>query len=157
MDERPLPVPTEMTGYPRMSFWAAISASDTDFVVEITDVSVDEASGRLQSLQVTRGYLNAMRYFSRTDPQPLAPGKPYRFELELCPTSYVFAAGHRIRVTVQGSAIDPSAPMPVVTLPAIVGLDPALLATPQGPGLSSQARVSACSRTRSTRLLSTCR
>lgn len=137
----PLPVAIEMTGYPRISFWAAISTIDTDFVVEITDVSVEEVSGRVQSLQVTRGYLNAMRHFSRTDPQPLVPGKPYRFELELCPTSYVFAAGHRIRVTLQGSAIDPVArPAPVFApIPALAGVDPALLAIPQGPGLSDHA------------------
>lgn len=135
----PLPAATEMTGYPRIAFWAAASATDTDFVVEITDVSIDELSGHLQSLQVTRGYLNAMCYFSRTEPQPLVVGKPYRFELELCPTSYVFAAGHRIRVTLQGSAIDPLAKPQVVTIPTMAGVDPALLAIPHGPGLSSQA------------------
>lgn len=137
-----LSVATEMTGYPRLSFWAAISAADTDFVVEITDVSVDQGSGRLQSLQVTRGYVNAMRHFSRTDPQPLIPGKPYHFQLELCPSSYVFAAGHRIRVTLQGSAIDPSARTPTASIPIPVGVDPAFLAIPHGPGLSSHgARV----------------
>lgn len=100
--------PIEVTGYPRLSFWARLSAPDTDFVVEITDVSSD-ARGRLRSLQVTRGYLNAMRHFSREHPQPLVPGQPYRFEIELYPTSYVFRAGHFIRVTLQGSAIDPLA------------------------------------------------
>jgi uncharacterized protein len=105
----PLTAPTEMTGYPSISFWCAISATDTDFVVEITDVGPDGESCGLGSLQVTRGYLNAMRHFSRSAPQPLAPGKPYPFSLELYPTSYVFAAGHRIRVTIQGSAIDPLA------------------------------------------------
>lgn len=138
----PLPEAVEMTGYPRMTFWAAISGTDTDFVVEITDVSAEEVSGRLQSLQVTRGYLNAMRHFSRTDPKPLIPGQPYRFELELCPTAYVFSAGHRIRVTLQGSAIDPAAKAPAVTIAAFAAVDPALLAIPQGPGLSAHpARV----------------
>jgi predicted acyl esterase len=137
-----LAVATEMTGHPSITFWAALSATDTDFVVEITDVSLDASSGRLQSLQVTRGYLNAMRHFSRSDPEPLVPGRPYRFELELYPTSYVFAAGHRIRVTLQGSAIDPLAKPEELAVPAFPGVDPALLATPHGPGLNPQgARV----------------
>lgn len=135
----PLLVPTEMTGYPRITFWASLTATDTDFVVEISDVGRHYESGELRSLQVTRGYLNAMRHFSRDDPWPLVPRHPYRFELELYPTSYVFRAGHRIRVTLQGAAIDPFAEEPVTPVPAAyAGVDPALLGTPQGPGLNLQ-------------------
>jgi predicted acyl esterase len=106
-------------------------------------VGVDEESGRHQSLQVTRGYLNAMRHFSRSDPRPLIPDHPYRFDLELYPTSYVFRAGNRIRVTLQGAATDPHAKPPTVVPPGFAGVDPALLAIPQGPGLNTQdARVS---------------
>lgn len=138
----PLAAPTEMTGYPRISFWASLSSTDTDFVVEVTDVGESGESGRVQSLQVTRGYQNAMRHFSRSDPQPLVPGRLYRFELDLYPTSYVFRAGHRIRVTLQGAAFDPHAKPPAVTLPGFPGVDPALLAVPQGPGLNAaDARV----------------
>lgn len=126
----PLALPTEMTGYARICFWAALSSGDTDFVVEITDFGPHDSSGGFQSLQVTRGYLNAMRFFSRSDPQPLAPGRLYRFELELYPTSYVFPAGHRIRITLQGSAIDPSVRLPAES-------DPAGLSILHGPGLNS--------------------
>lgn len=135
----PLAVSIEMTGYPRFLFWAALSASDTDFVVEITDVVADDASGALRSRQVTRGYLNAMRYFSRSDPQPLVPDVPYRFEVELYPTSYVFPAKHRIRITLQGAAIDPRArPLPIIG-GAYAGLDPELVYVQHGPGLNEQA------------------
>lgn len=130
-----LAVPTEVTGYPLLSFWSTLSATDTDFVVEITDVYADE-SGRLVSRQVTRGYLNATRHYSRDDPEPLIPGQPYRFAIELYPTSYVFPAGHRIRLTLQGSAIDPSATPPAEALPGFPGADPEVLATPHGPGLN---------------------
>ena len=133
----PLLVPTEMTGYPRITFWAVVISSDTDFVVEITDVGPHYESGELKSLQVTRGYLNAMRYFSRSDPQPLVPERLYRFELELYPTSYVFRAGHRIRVTLQGAALDPYPDEPPASLPpGFAGMDPEALGTPQGPALS---------------------
>jgi hypothetical protein len=134
-----LRVPTEITGYPRITFWASLSCTDTDFVVEITDVGADGESGRLQSVQVTRGYLNAMRYFSRNDPQPLVAGRLYRFEIELYPTSYIFQAGHRIRVTLQGAAFDPLIEPSALALPSIPGVDPAALAVPQGPALSGQA------------------
>lgn len=127
-----------MTGYARLSFWCTLSATDTDFVVEITDVYLGE-KGTLVSVQVTRGYLNAMRYFSRRDPQPLTVGRPYQFEIELYPTSYVFAAGHRIRVTLQGAAIDPLTKPPEIEVPEYPGIDPAVLSIPHGPGLNPQA------------------
>lgn len=135
----PVSMPIEMTGYPRVTFWSMIAGTDTDFVVEITDVGMVDGSGRLESLQVTRGYLNAMRHFSRIDPRPLVPGRVYCFKLELYPTSYVFAPGHRIRVSLQGSAIDPLARETTVAVPRIEGLDLALLAVPQGPNLNPQA------------------
>lgn len=137
----PLMTATEVTGYPRISFWCAILGSDTDFVVEVTDVG-EHSSGRLYSMQVTRGYLNASRYFSRVNPQPLIAGRRYRFELELYPTPYVFPAGHRIRVTLQGSAIDPLAPTSATSSGEYLGIEPAQLALPHGPGLNPEgARV----------------
>ena len=135
---KPLAVPTEVTGYPRITFWASLSSGDTDFVVEVTDVGSHDGSARLRSLQVTRGYLNAMRYISRSDPKPLVPGRLYQFEVELYPTSYVFRAGHRIRVSLQGAALDPYAEPPAVMPPGFAGVDPALLCIPQGPELNTQ-------------------
>ena len=95
--------PTEVSGFPTFEFWALSSAADTDFVVELTDVAPDGTS-----LQVTRGYLNGPHALSRSSPQPLRRDMPQRFAIELVPTSYVFAAGHRIRVTLQGAAMDPT-------------------------------------------------
>jgi hypothetical protein len=37
-------------------------------------------------------------------PTPLIPGKPTQFLLRLLPTSYVFPAGHRIRLAIAGGA-----------------------------------------------------
>ncbi len=93
-----LKVPTEATGWWSLNFWAAAMATDTDFVVEITDVAPDGTS-----TQMGRGWLNAPRFFSRSHPQPLAPGHIYRFNVQIWPTSYVFQAGHRIRVDLSGS------------------------------------------------------
>ncbi|PYM66240.1 MAG: hypothetical protein DME11_07910 [Candidatus Rokuibacteriota bacterium] len=93
-----LKAPTETTGWWYLNFWASATAADTDFVVEITDVAPDGTSK-----QVGRGWLNAPRYFSRSHPQPLVPGRIYRFSVQIWPTSYVFQAGHRIRVDLSGS------------------------------------------------------
>jgi putative CocE/NonD family hydrolase len=93
-----LRVPTEATGWWSLVFWASVNAPDTDFVVEITDVAPDGTSK-----QVGRGWLNAARAFSRSHPRPLVSGKVYNFSVDVWPTSYVFPAGHRIRVDLSGS------------------------------------------------------
>ncbi|MET0660026.1 MAG: CocE/NonD family hydrolase [Steroidobacteraceae bacterium] len=133
----PLEVATELTGYVRVEFWASLSGRDTDFVIEVTDVSPADDGHRLQSFQVTRGYLNA-RSFSSTNPPSLTPGTPYRFQLELYPTSYVFAAGHRIRIVLQGAAFDPQAKATLDPIIKVAGVDPAVLTAPQGPGLHNE-------------------
>jgi uncharacterized protein len=99
--------PAEITGFPRLVLWASVSRPDADFVAELTDVAPGRA-GAWTSTQITRGYLRAQAQFSRTGPTALAPDDVYRFEIELQPTSYVVPAGHRIRLAVQGAAIDPS-------------------------------------------------
>ncbi len=94
----PLRVPTEATGWWSLKFWASVNAPDTDFVVEITDVAPDGTSR-----QMGRGWLNGPRAFSKSNPKPLVPDAIYKFSVEVWPTSYVFPAGHRIRVDLSGS------------------------------------------------------
>ncbi len=104
-----LPQPTEITGYPKLVIWAAVSRPEASFVAELTDVApAPNGTGNWTSTQITRGYLRADAQFSRTGPTPLHPDDVYRFEMELQPTSYVVGAGHRVRVTLQGAAIDPN-------------------------------------------------
>jgi putative CocE/NonD family hydrolase len=95
---QPLPQNTEVTGWPRLHFFASTDAADTDFIVEITEVSTDGSSKTL-----SRGWLSAARYFDRSNPQPLTPGRIYEFDMELWPLSHVFPAGSRIRVDFAGS------------------------------------------------------
>jgi predicted acyl esterase len=95
---KPVTVPTEITGWPRLKFWASSTAPDTDFVAEITDVAPDGTS-----TTIGRGWLNAPQSLSRSKPQPLVRGKVYPFDMELWPMSYVVQKGHRIRVDLSGS------------------------------------------------------
>jgi uncharacterized protein len=101
--------PTEITGYPKLVIWAAVSRPEASFVTELTDVALaPNGTGTWTSTQITRGYLRAEAEFSRAGPTVLHPDDVYRFEIELQPTSYVVGAGHRVRVTLQGAAIDPN-------------------------------------------------
>ena len=43
------------------------------------------------------------RRSNRADAEPLVPGTPVRVRLDLLPVSYVFKAGHRLRVSVTGA------------------------------------------------------
>jgi putative CocE/NonD family hydrolase len=104
---QPLAQPTEITGFPGLVLWASVSSPDADFIAELTDVA-PRGDGSWSSTQITRGYLRASAQFSRTGPTELAPGDVCRYDIELQPTSYVIPAGHRIRFTVQGAAVDPA-------------------------------------------------
>ncbi len=108
----PLPVPTEVTGYPHVSLWASSSAADGDLVFSLNDVAPDGTSS-----QVVQGYLNASHAEALSDPKPLIPGEAQRYELDLLPTAYVVQPGHRIRLALAGAA------------KAVPGLP-----FPQGPG-----------------------
>ena len=113
----PLPVATEVTGYPHVSLWASSSTSDGDMVFSLNDVAPDGTS-----TQVIQGYLNVPHAASLSDPAPLVPGQAQKIELDLLPTAYVFQPGHRMRLAMAGAA----------------GVAPGL-PSPQGPGPSLAA------------------
>jgi putative CocE/NonD family hydrolase len=125
----PLSAAVEMTGFPTLTLWAASSGTDADFVVQLTDVAPDG-----YSKTVIAGYLNGPRqaYTDRNTaavapPVPLEPGVPRKFTIKLLPASYVFPAGHRIRIAVAGGAeIGP-------------GADGQPQNAPQGPGRNPDA------------------
>jgi uncharacterized protein len=94
-----LQVPTEVTGRSKLTFWAEVRGTDADFVVQITDVAPDGTS-----TQVTVGPLNASHAHSRSDPELPVSGEIEKYEMEIWPTSYVFQAGHRIRLDLAGGA-----------------------------------------------------
>ena len=93
---KPLEAPLEVTGSVSMRLWAATSAVDTDFTGKLLDVDVDGNSYNICD-GVTR-----LRH-RKDKPGPVTPNEVQEFEIELSPTSYVFKAGHRIRVQVSSS------------------------------------------------------
>lgn len=94
----PLPDHTEITGWPKVEFWASINTPDTDFIFELTEVTHDGASHT-----ISRGWLSAARYFNRSNPSPVPKGQILKYVIELWPMSHVFAAGTRIRLDLAGS------------------------------------------------------
>ncbi len=104
----PLPVATEVTGYPHVSLWASSDTKDGDMVFSLNDVAPDGTS-----TQVIQGYLNVPHQASLSDPKPLTPGQAQKIDLDLLPTAYVFHSGHRMRLALAGAASTaPGLPFP---------------------------------------------
>lgn len=110
-DSAPLATSMEMTGTPTGSLWVSADQPDVNVYAAIEDVAPD---GR--STYVTDGRLRASwrevsappwggsdwnwhRGFEE-DIAPLTPGEPVELVFDFYPISYVFAEGHRIRVSI---------------------------------------------------------
>ncbi len=130
--------PTEITGFPRLVLWASVSRPEADFIAELTDVA-PRGDGTWSSTQITRGYLRASAQFSRTGRTEAVPADVCRYELELQPTSYVLPAGHRLRIAVQGAAIDPD--IDVSWHGPGLGEHPFTVSVRTGPGYASYAEI----------------
>ena len=106
----------EVTGPLRAEVWASSSGASLDIVVTLVDVDPDGAA-----MIVSEG---ASRARGRS---------PNRVDVELFSTSFVFAAGHRVRVDIASSAVPQYLPNP--------GTDVAIGADGPGEGLVARQRV----------------
>ncbi len=109
-----LSAPVEVTGHPLADVWIAADTPDANLFLYLEDVAPDGTvrvvtEGRLKAslrkLDQAPWVLPGLpwhRAFAE-DVQPLQPGVPVRLQFDLMPTSYVFAKGHRIQITVTGS------------------------------------------------------
>lgn len=95
----PLKSDTEITGPMTATLWAATDAKDTDWNVMILDVHPDGRAVRIQDGVARARFRNG---FDR--PSLLAPGRVYRYDIDLWFTAMVIPAGHRIRVSVASAA-----------------------------------------------------
>lgn len=94
----PLTEDVEVTGPVKVILYAATTAQDTDFTARLVDCLPD---GR--AMGVTDGIVRARFREGPDKAVPIRPGRPYRYVIDLMPTSQVFKAGHRIRVDIAGS------------------------------------------------------
>ena len=127
----PLERDTEVTGHGVAHVWLASSATDADLIARIDDVAPDGTAryvgveGKLRASMRALGqapYDNlGLPWHPGTEAsrRPLEPGKPVELSFDLMPMSYLFKAGHRIRVTLQfadARATPKHEPAPEVTV-----------------------------------------
>lgn len=127
----PLGHQEQVTGYPVMKLWISTLAPDTDVMAWIDDVAPNGTTrsyqmfGRLRASDRALGKAPYNDFglpwhpFLKKDARPLTPNKPTELQFALMPMSYIFPAGHRIRVTI--TFADPSGgigkPVTVLTGP----------------------------------------
>ncbi len=88
----------EILGHALLKLRVASDQPIASISVKICDVFPDGTSAL-----VTRGFLNLTHRTSSTEPQPLVPNVFEDVEIELEATSWVFARGHQIRLSIAGA------------------------------------------------------
>ena len=111
----PLLADTEVSGDPVVSLWISTAAADTDVIAQLHDVAPD---GTTQSYQMLGGLRASARKpgtapydnrglpwhtFLKADAAPLKAGETVELKFALLPMSFIFKAGHRIRLTLSFS------------------------------------------------------
>ena len=100
----PLDQPTEVTGAVTIELWISSSVPDTDFTGKLIDVyppSPDYPNG--YHLALVDSIIRS-RYREGWEREVMMdPGRVYRLEIALPPTSNLFAQGHRIRLDISSS------------------------------------------------------
>jgi putative CocE/NonD family hydrolase len=107
----PLEKPVQVTGHPVIRVWLKSDAPDLDMFAYL-----EEVDGSRNSTYITEGNLRAShrtlgqapydnlglpyhRHY-KSDLAPIPAGEPVELVFDLLPTSYVFRAGHRIRIAI---------------------------------------------------------
>ena len=98
---------TEVTGPITVDLWAASTATDTDFTGKLDVVKPDGTV-----INLNDGILRTSFRDSLSDPSPGIPGQAYHYRIPIWPTSYLFAAGDRIRLEISSSDYPQFAPNP---------------------------------------------
>lgn len=91
--------PVAVHGPVRVELWAASSATDTDFTAKLVDVAPDGFAANLADGIVRARYRESPRRRS----EPLRPGEPTRFSIDLWDLAHTFLPGHRIRLEISSS------------------------------------------------------
>lgn len=105
---------TQVTGHPIADLSLAADAAEVNVFLYLEDVapdgsvtSVTDGRQRASLRKVVDAPWNTIglpwRRSNREDVQPLVPGVPVRVQFDLLPVSYIFKAGHRMRVSIAGA------------------------------------------------------
>lgn len=96
----PLEKDMEVSGAPRATLYVSSTAEVAYFRVKLIDLAPDGTSKL-----VRYGGLSGTHRTSHFEPEAMAPGEVYELGVGVKEMSYVFAAGHRIRVAVASADI----------------------------------------------------
>lgn len=108
----PLTEAIEITGHPVADLWISTAAGDVDVTARIEDVAPDGTTRSHQMLGRLRASHRALsrapydhlglpwHSYRREDVRGMPAGEPQHLRFDLLPMSYIFQAGHRIRLTV---------------------------------------------------------
>lgn len=116
-DSEPLVEDTEVTGHPIVTLSLSCDTTDAALLVYLEDVAPDgtvqhvsEGDLRLSFRKVGTDppyrNLGIWRTGSSTDAAPVVPGEVMEIVLDLLPVSWLFVAGHRIRLALSGADAD---------------------------------------------------
>ena len=109
-DTAPLPSDQEITGAPVMHLWISTRAKDVDALAVIEDLAPDGSTRTYQMLGRLRASGRALakapydtmglpwHSHLKADARPLVADEPADLEFDLLPMSYIFKAGHRVRL-----------------------------------------------------------
>ncbi|MGH2756055.1 MAG: CocE/NonD family hydrolase [Actinomycetota bacterium] len=103
--------PLELAGPMELNFWGLTTASETDWIVKVTDVAPDGAT-RL----ITSGYVRASHrkwdaklsrpgvpWLPNEDPAPVPAGKALEYRVDIWDIAHAVAKDHRLRITISSS------------------------------------------------------
>ncbi|HXV63206.1 MAG TPA: CocE/NonD family hydrolase, partial [Vicinamibacteria bacterium] len=129
-DSEPLDEAMEILGLPRALLKVSADARHANWFVRLSDVAPDGTV-----TQVAGAGFNGTHRESAKEPKWIEPGVPFPLEIEMHFTSWVFPAGHRIRVSIsnaQWPMFWPT-PYPMTTSLQIGGEDGARILLPVVP------------------------
>ena len=108
----------EIAGCIVLELFVASTNIDTDFFIKLSDQFPQSTEDRGKGLQpnfmnIAKGWLRASHrekdekrstprrpYYTHTNPQPIEPGRIYKYEIEIWPAVHCFRKGNRIRLDI---------------------------------------------------------
>jgi predicted acyl esterase len=138
----PLQSDLEIAGPIKLTLFASSTRNDMDFFVKLSEQMPQAAEDRGKGLNpasywITKGWLRASHraldpdkstemepYHSHADPQPIEPGKIYRFDISIEPMAHRFKKGNRVRLEiVNGDSVITDVLWTHYYVPSKIGID----------------------------------
>jgi hypothetical protein len=138
----PLAADLEIAGPIKLTLYASSTRDDMDFFVKLSEQMPQSAEDRGKELNpasfwITKGWLRASHraldpnkstemepYHGHADPQPIEPGKIYRFDISIEPMAHRFKKGNRVRLDiVNGDSVITDVLWTHYYLPSKIGSD----------------------------------